>query len=446
MYVNNRKLYTYYFRVRYYLGGILLFIMKNTVIVLFISCCFVSITEKTFALSPIYVNNTYTNTTTEGRALGIDVFRTIQEAVNAVDEGGIIYVSTGIYNESITIKKSLSLIGSGPLSAVGSYPNAAVINGGNAVGTILIDGSTSTINVAIRNLIITHGGYGIAVLHNSKVSITRNTINNYLKNGVTFGPVLLPEAGGISGVIRNNSLTGLGQTDTVPQNGIQVSENNTAIISGNTISNNMYTVPGKKWATGILIHKSKGIVISNNTLTDNQIGINLIQADENTIIGNTITGNTLSKAGIMVSNPDSSNDTTYTTTSNIIKRNTLTGGLIGIWSNYSHGNKYLNNIISSSLRDGIYLWNSNSNILTNNAISSIHSSSNNASGVELDDEGKDGSTEEQKGSQHNILVNNVVVKSDSGFLLAKNSKNNNFSNNRFNGSIISPAERDTSKK
>ncbi len=413
--------------------------MKNAIIIMFLSCGFVSLTETTSALSPVYVNNTYTSTSTEGKALGTDVFRTIQEAINAVDEGGTVYVTTGLYNESIIINKSISLVGSKALVKTGANPNSPVLNGGTSTGAILIDGATVPIKVTIRNMIITHGSYGIAVLHNAKVTISKNTIHNYAKNGVTFGPVFLPKAGGISGTISNNIITGIGPTDTLAQNGIQVSENNTAIISNNTITNNMYTVTGTKWATGILIHQSKGLLISNNTLNNNQIGINLIQANANTVTGNTVTGNTLSKAGIMISNPNT--DANRTVTGNIIKRNTLSGGFIGIWSSYSHGNKYMNNIISSSLRNGIYLWNSNNNILTSNTISSIRSSSNilGGAGVELDEDEHSADTI-VKGSQYNTLVDNVVVKSDSGFLLAKNSKNNNFNNNRFNGTLTTPIE------
>ncbi len=411
--------------------------MKNIIFVLFLFCGFVCLTEKSLALSTVYVNNTYTSTSTEGKILSVDVFRTIQEAVDAVDERGTIYISTGLYNESISIKKSLTLIGSRPLNAVGAHPNAPVINGGDAVGTILIDGETEPVTVTIKNLIITRGKYSIAVLHNANVTISQNTITHYQKNGVTFGPIFLPEAGGIQGIISNNVITGLGKTDALAQNGIQISEDNSATISGNIISSNTYTAPGRKWATGILIHQSNGVTISNNNLRANQIGINLIQSNKNTVTGNVITGDDSSKAGIMISNSDI--NTTNTSTGNTIRRNIVNGGFIGIWSSYSHGNKYMNNIISSATRNGIYLWNSNNNMLTSNTISSIRSSSKEAYGIELD-ESEGASTSEDTGSRYNTLVDNVVVKSDSGFLLAKNSKKNVFSNNRFNGVVTSPIE------
>ncbi len=414
--------------------------MKNIIVVLLLSGCLLCASDKASALSSVYVNNTYTSTSTEGRVLGVDVFRTIQEAVNAVDENGTVYVSTGLYNESVTINKSLSLVGSRPFVKIGAHPNAPVLNGGEATGAILIDGTTEPVNVSVRNMIITKGKYSIAVLHNAKVTISNNTISHYAKNGITLGPVFLPEAGGISGVLSNNEIIGLGQTDTLAQNGIQVSENNTAIITGNKISNNIYTVPGKKWATGILIHQSGSVVIANNTLISNQIGINLIQVNASNVNGNNITGDQFTKAGIMVNNYDISS--TNNTTGNTIKRNTLTGGLIGIWSSYAHGNKYISNSITSSLRNGIYLWNSSNNTLSGNTISSIRSSQyDNTSGIELDEEETSSSNDATtSGSHYNNLINNVIVKSDSGFLLAKNSKNNNFSNNRFNGILVFPAD------
>lgn len=416
--------------------------MKNTFVVLLLSGCvvFVNGTEKVSALSTVYVNNTYTSTSTEGKVLGIDVFKTIQEGINAVDEGGTVFVTTGLYNESLNINKSLSLIGSKPLVNIGAHPNAPVLNGGDAIGTILINGEKSPVTVTIKNIIITRGRYGIAVLHNAKVTITKNTISHYLKNGVTFGPVFLPDAGGISGTISKNSITGLGKTDSLAQNGIQISENNTAVISNNIISNHMYTVPGKKWATGILIHQSNGVAILNNTLNANQLGVNLIQANVSTITGNTINGDSLSKAGIMISSYNT--DIKNISTGNTVKRNILTGGWIGIWSDYAHGNKYISNVISNSLRDGIYLWNSNNNTITSNMISSIHSTSHTTYGIELDSDTEEGSEEVTKGTANNILNNNTITKSDSGFLVAKNSKNNTFSNNRFNGSITSPVQSD----
>jgi parallel beta-helix repeat protein len=400
---------------------------------IFTSFAFASITTNVFALHTVYVNSSYTDNHNEGLKLGVDVFTTIQDAVTAVDAGGIIRVSPGIYSESITIEKSLTLLGNGPLSLAGASPQAPKIIGGDATGTIIINSNNEPITVVIKNLHITDGKYGIAVLHNARVTIDKNTITGYKKNGVTFGPVFLPEKGDITGKITNNIITGSGQTDSLAQNGIQISEDNTAVISGNRISNHIYTAPGNKWATGILIHLSRGAVISNNTLINNQVGVNLIRSNSNTVTSNTISGSNHTKAGVLVSN--STTEKIYTTTGNIISRNSISGGYIGIWSSFAHGNKYLNNILQSTTKNGIYLWNSSNNTITSNSITKINSDQKNAVGIELDDIGQD-QDDESGFSRNNSIINNTVSKSDKGYLFAKNSMKNIFSNNKFNGKTI----------
>lgn len=394
---------------------------------------FISLLAHAHALQTVYVNNVYTDKNSEGRKLGVDVFTTINEAVNAVDAGGSVYVSPGIYRESVLIEKSLTLVGNGPLSLTGAGATAPKIDGGDATGTILINGPTEPAAVTIRNINITNGKYGIAVLHNARVTIDKNTITGYKKNGVTFGPVFLPEKGDITGRVTNNVITGLGPTDTLAQNGIQISEDNTAVISGNRIANHIYTTPGNKWATGILVHLSRGVSITNNTMISNQIGINLIRSNGNTVTNNIITGDKDTKSGVMVSN--STTEKIYTTTGNIINRNIITGGFIGIWSSYAHGNKYLNNIISGSVKNGIYLWNSNNNTLTSNQITKVHSENLDAVGIELDDIELD-QDDENSVSRNNSLINNTVTRSDKGYSFARNSKKNTVSSNRYNGKII----------
>lgn len=410
-------------------------------LLLFVVCVF-CVTNTVSALSTVYVNNTYTSTSTEGKVLGVDVFRTIQEAVKAVDDGGTVYVSTGLYNEPVLITKSVSIIGGLQEVKVGANPNAPVVNGGSAVSTITIDGITKPIDVTIRNLIISKGKYGISALYNAKVEISHNTINRYAKNGITFGSVLLPGGGNkISGTISNNEVIGLGPTKTLAQNGIQISKGNTAIITGNKIHDNTFSIPGTKWATGILIHESDGVTISNNTLFSNQLGINLIQSDATTVANNTINGTIFSKAGIMVKNYDT--DTPRQVIGNTIKHNTLVGGLVGIWSSYADGNKYLNNNISKNVHNGIYLWNSNNNTLSGNTVSAVHRRADfGGIGIELDDDSTtNNKSTSTSGSQNNTITNNTITESDTSFLLSKNSKNNKFNNNRFNGSVVAPEKR-----
>lgn len=401
-------------------------LMKNsTLIALFLSVGLLTLATSVSALSPIYIDATYTKESAQPRTLGVDAFRTIQEGINAVDKDGVVYVKKGNYAEALIIEKSMSLIGNGSPTATGASSNAPTIDGGNASGTIIINGTTEPITVTIHNFDINYGVYGVAVLQNATVTADRLTVHGYRKNGITFGPVFFPGEGGIRGVISNNIVTGMGPTDVITQNGIQVAEGNTAIVTGNTVSNHVYTMPGKKWATGILIHHAKGVTASNNTLSSNQAGINILQSTGTTLLKNTILGNTSSKAGIMVTNADSK---AYTTTDNTINRNTVKGGFIGIWASYGSGNKYTNNTISDATKSGIYTWDSDNNTITGNVISSIRSSSHDGYGIMLD--GGD-TTTGTIGSDYNYVANNSVTSSDAGSFIAKNSHNNTFFHNRF---------------
>lgn len=379
------------------------------------------------AASPVYINAKYTINNSGAHNFGVDAFATIQDGINAVDQGGIISVARGTYVENLIIEKSLSLIGDGALAIKGASYNAPSINGGvsTSPATITVNGTSSTITVTIRNFNIVRSGNGINVLQNAVMTIDKNTISGYRKNGITFGPVLFPGYGGVSGTISNNIVIGAGPTNTISQNGIQVSENNTAVIINNKISSHIYTVSNSWWATGILIYRSEGISIAKNILNNNQAGVNIKEGSNNIINYNIINNNSSGKAGILVSDPD---DTPHPSTTNIIKNNTISGGLTGIWTNYAYGNTYSNNIVSKTFGNGIYSWDSDNNIFSDNTISGIHSPTHNAWSVLIDG----GDTVKTIGSDNNIISKNIIKNSDLGFHISNNSDNTVFSDNVFN--------------
>lgn len=375
-----------------------------------------------YAFSPVYVDKIYTQNT---QGYGKDAFSTINDALQAVDKGGTIYVAEGTYNETLRITKAVSIIGNGKLAASGASSRAPLIYSGNATGTIIIDGTQAPVVVTLRNLSIGGGTYGIAVLKNAYVIVMNSTIQEYKKNGITFGPTLLDGFGNIQGIIQNNVIVGMGPTDTIPQNGIQIAENNTARITGNTITNHIYIPAGKKWATGILVHDSKNVLISKNTINYNQTGINILQANDNTITNNTIVGNAATKAGILITNLDKAE---FPTTRNTVSRNTITGGTTGIWSSYASGNTISNNTVTGTSQYGIYTWDSDNNIILSNIIKSVHASSQKGYGIAL--EGGDTVTG-NTGSDNNQISKNIVLQSDAGFYSSKDSENNTLLRNQF---------------
>lgn len=375
--------------------------------------------------STVYVDALYTEKNNDNHTFGVDAFSTIQEAINAVNEDGIVYVKKGIYNEAVTITKSVSLSGYADHATTGASSNAPVIDGKNAVATILVQGSSTPVRVSIFNFHIMNGNHGVLIVQKAKMQISNNSITGYTKNGITFGSKIIRGKGEVSGTISNNIVQGKGPTDTVSQNGIQVAENNTATIINNTILNNIYILPGIKWATGILIHNTKGVTVSGNLLINNQAGINILQASGNTLEGNTFIGNETTNAGIMITDFD--NDS-YPASNNTINKNIITGGYVGIWASYAPKNRYTNNIISSSSQYGIYFWDTDSNTVTNNIISLVKTPKQTGYGIALNG----GDTKKRTlGSSLNYISNNIVTDSDSMFYTSNESVKNVLVRNNF---------------
>ncbi len=392
-----------------------------------ISIFFLSCLNSASALSPtiIYVDKAYTEKNAENHTFGVDAFSTIQEGVNAAREDGIVYVKSGTYDEAVTITKSISLSGYAGYVSTGASDMAPIINGSTSTATILVQGSSSPLRVSIFNFHILNGNHGILVVQKAKMLISHNTIEGYVKNGITFGSKIIRGEGEVSGTVNNNIVRGKGPTDTVSQNGIQIAEQSTATIINNTVLNNVYTLPGIKWATGILIHNAKGVTASGNILINNQAGINILQASGNVLEGNTFIGNATTNAGIMITDFD---DDTHPASDNTVNKNILTGGYVGIWASYSPKNTYTNNIISGTSQYGIYLWDTSTNTVANNTVSFISSSVKKGYGIALN--GGD-ARKRSVGSSFNYIIDNIVTDSDSKFYSSNESVKNVFLRNNF---------------
>lgn len=308
---------------------------------------FLILTTSASAASTVYVNASYTATSTLNHNFGIDAFNKIQDGINAVEEKGIISVAKGTYYENIVIKKSLSLIGEGIATTTGAGYDSPVIDGGISTNpaVITVEGISSSITVFISNFNIINANNGINVLQNASMLIENNTVSGYHKNGITFGPVRFPGYGGVLGVIRNNIVTGNGPINTVAQNGIQISEGNTASVNNNIVSNNFYTNPNSWWGVGILTSQSNGVSIYDNTLKNNQAGINIKKGINNLISNNVIISTTTSEVGILLSESD---DLLYPVEKNTINNNKISGGVNSIlaYTNTSKNN-FNNNIFNN---------------------------------------------------------------------------------------------------
>ncbi|HHA18100.1 MAG TPA: hypothetical protein ENK70_00120, partial [Methylophaga sp.] len=281
----------------------------------------------------VYVDDDF-NSSTLG--WNIDHFATIQDGVDRVCDGGMVYVADGTYDEQIVIDKNLTIQGQGDTTLIkpsqstannfqlfsrkaGSSDNTAAIVVANADNVIIknlkVDGSDITSvpsgadtfvgilyrgangtidSVTLDSINITNGNaiYLSSMGKTVSVEVKGCTILNFYKNGITTNYE------GLTVNIHDNNVTGWGATDTVAQNGIQIGYGATGTITGNTVSDHFYT-PATYHATGILLYSAKSTTVSGNTLTNNQEGVALDYATAGSgsgvtvdVNGGTITGGT----------------------------------------------------------------------------------------------------------------------------------------------------------
>ncbi len=276
--------------------------------------------ENTFYVAP---------TGSGGGSCSAPNYNGIQAAVTAAGDGDTILVCQGTYEEQVVISTSLTLIGKdGKLVTIIKAPaNLAVDSPNGFKNIVTITGSTT--NVGFSGFTVTGPGPGTcgsintgifvrdgatANIHDNRILDIRDNPLSGCQNGQgifvgrnffnTAGHALINDnyiigyqKGGIvvdgllSGVsqstaeITDNVVTGVGQTETIAQNGIQISRGAAAVVRGNNISENYYTGPecilnpqGKcppgeqTFSTGLLLYQVDpgSVKRGQNNLADNQ--------------------------------------------------------------------------------------------------------------------------------------------------------------------------------
>ncbi|WP_179194882.1 right-handed parallel beta-helix repeat-containing protein [Bacillus sp. EAC] len=231
-------------------------------------------------------------------------FSTIQAAINAANYGDIISVAPGTYLEQITIpagKDNLIIVSSRQLGAIIKPPSGGLtgnlsiltINAkctriarfkiagpsttkGNLQNGILVtkDGSAIIVNTVVTDirdnpLSDLQQGTGINV-DGGAATIDSNTISNYQLTGIRVNGQNVSRS-----TIFNSVVTGVGPTNVIIQNGIQISRGARAFIQSNNISRNNYTGQGFV-STGILLfQQDAGVNVLDNKSFNNNAGIYL---------------------------------------------------------------------------------------------------------------------------------------------------------------------------
>jgi hypothetical protein len=167
-------------------------------------------------------------------------------------------------------------------------------------------------------------------------TISGNTVSSYQKAGI------VTNCAGTTATVSNNTVTGEGAVSYIAQNGIQVGYGAMATVTGNTVTGNAYTGANGASSGGILVVGGSfyglpytvGLSITKNTLTNNDVGVWLFNADASgnapaTKTNNTVKLNTISNGAV-------TNTTGY---------NATCGYQAGI-SDVGHKDQIVNNMVS----------------------------------------------------------------------------------------------------
>ena len=268
-------------------------------------------------------------------------YPTIQAAIDNASDGDEVFVKSGTYNENLTIKKSISLVGQniGSTVVVGEGTTALLIqhDNVNVTGFTFRRPSTMWWYFGIHLLDVQHCnvfGNKIESTYNG-IWIVGSKYNNVYKNTLQ---------GNRNGIYLQDSTN-----NNVSKNDVRNNPDWGLFLQGtkdNLILDNYITANG----AGISLDGDKpntDNLIAGNTVTqNNNNGIEITSSGSsfNKIVGNTITVNGANKgnAGIMIAYDN-----------NLIEGNTIMGNQWGIEFDASQRNTVYQNLIQNNLNGAI---------------------------------------------------------------------------------------------
>jgi parallel beta-helix repeat protein len=231
----------------------------------------------------------------------------LQEAINNAKIGDVIFVSSGIYYESVIVNKSVWL--------VGEDRNNTVIDGSN-VGTV-VEVTADNVSVAGFTVQNSNSTAGSSYAGIKALGQTCNITDNH----------------------ATNNRIGIFATSQRSR------------IAENIVDNN---------GQGIALYASSEATVEANNVTANTVGISLAFSTNNLIMGNSAMDSSTGGHGIIVSSNSSNN---------MILHNDLARNYHGIWMSSSPNNSILKNTMTNNTLLGIELANSsNTTIYHNNFI------------------------------------------------------------------------------
>ncbi len=197
-------------------------------------------------------------------------YSTIQEAINNANDGDLILVSAGTYNESVVINKANI-----SLKSTQGKEHTIIDAGGQDYRGIEVLGNLGIVTVEGFK-VINWGPAGIVQRFINHIGTTVHVLNNHV----------------------------IGQGHPVHGNCIQVTGDNSTVI-GNIVEAATYTGSNDYSASGILVYLANNAIVQNNQIIDCEIGIGVAgggawgypSVSNVLVIGNMITN---AEAGIQV--------------------------------------------------------------------------------------------------------------------------------------------------
>jgi nitrous oxidase accessory protein NosD len=260
-------------------------------------------------------------------------YTTITSAIAAAAPGSVIFVLPGTFNEQVVIDKSLTLVGSGTGTTFIQAPGSMIADGGY-YSIVNVNGATTAVEMSgftiagpgptgcgslhygiyvhggayadIHDNVITairdnplggcQNGVAIAVKQGGTATVENNQINDFQKGGVVISGV------GSDADIIGNTIIGVGPTNKIAGNVVQISSGATGSIVNNTINASEYTTTPDWTSTGILLFSpGSGVVVTGNSLTGDQVGIYAYGANNSTICDNIVNGSSWDAVDIYAS-------------------------------------------------------------------------------------------------------------------------------------------------
>ena len=198
-------------------------------------------------------------------------FQTIQEAINAAQQGDSIVVKSGIYREHVRVNKSVSL--------TGEDRNTTIIDSEGSGTVVLVTAD----NVVFEGFTVRNGTSGIVVSASQNCTIKGNIVEDNSERGI-----LVTKSQDCT-VIRNHAV------GTYPGYGINVNASQNVLVEENAASGNRFD--------GIGLLSSSSSIVRGNTVNSNILyGVWVDSSEGNLFCHNNVFGNGIQVASNTPSN------------------------------------------------------------------------------------------------------------------------------------------------